>query len=104
VALQATTYILDRAWGKAPLAIKLEGQAMIPTSVLEDARQLFDARMARLQAAVARDGQASVLSHPVEAARAATSGNDGASEGSQAASKSLAEKFNAYFGGDGRPS
>jgi hypothetical protein len=109
VALQAIVYVLDRGWGKPRQALDVEGgPPVILASALEDARQLFDERMARLQAAVARDGQASVLSHPVEAERPASSGNDGASEGPQAASKSAAEtldeKFKRYFGTDGRDS
>jgi hypothetical protein len=103
----ACSFLADRGFGKPTQAVELEGPAMIPAAVLEDARQLFDARMARLQAAVARDGQASVMSHPMEAERAASRDNDGASAGPQADCKSAGltfdEKFSRYFG-DGRPS
>jgi hypothetical protein len=53
----ACTYLTDRGFGKPTQAVELEGPAMIPASVLDDAAQLFDTRMQRLQAA-AGDGQA----------------------------------------------
>jgi hypothetical protein len=94
VALQAIVYMLDRGWGRPRQALDVDGPPLVLASVLEDGAKLFTERMTRLE---------SVLSHPMEAARAASDGNDGASENPQAVSKSLAEKFNAYFGGDGRP-
>jgi hypothetical protein len=54
----ACTYLTDRGFGKPTQALELEGPAMIPAAVLEDAATLFDTRMQRLQAAAAGDGQA----------------------------------------------
>jgi Family of unknown function (DUF5681) len=53
----ACTYLTDRGFGKPAQALELDGPAMVPAFVLEDAAQLFDTRMQRLQAA-AGDGQA----------------------------------------------
>jgi hypothetical protein len=51
----ACTYLTDRGFGKPTQALELDGPAMVPAFVLEDAAQLFDTRMQRLQAA-AGDG------------------------------------------------
>jgi hypothetical protein len=105
--VHAAVALLDRGWGKPRQSLDMEGgPPVILASALEDARQLFDERMARIVAAHDRDGQASVLSHPKEAERSASSGNDGASAGPQADCKSAGlsfdEKWAKYFG-DGRP-
>jgi hypothetical protein len=57
VALAATQYVLDRAWGRPRQSLDVEGgPPVILASVLEDARTLFEDRMRRLVAA-AGDGQ-----------------------------------------------
>jgi Family of unknown function (DUF5681) len=51
----ACTYLTDRGFGKPTQSLELDGPAMVPAFVVDDAATLFDDRMHRLQAA-AGDG------------------------------------------------
>jgi hypothetical protein len=55
--IEAASILLSRGWGLPTQPIAAEGELMIPASVLEDARTLFEDRMRRLVEAHAGDGQ-----------------------------------------------
>jgi hypothetical protein len=101
--MTAATWLADRAYGKPAQSLGLEvaGEQMVPLSQITQAAESVTAK---LTAYAERHDR---LSHPREAERSASSGNDGASEGPQADCKSAGltfdEKWAKYFG-DGRPS
>jgi hypothetical protein len=99
--MTAATWLSDRAYGRPAQMVGLEvAEPMVPVSELTRASEWVRAKL------MAYSSREDGLSHPMEAERAASDGNDGASPGPQADCKSAGltfdEKFTRYFG-DGRP-